>query len=90
MIRKNNIIVVFNSKTHAFHLESLLEYEGYGAIVYNAPGYLAKSCSMAVKIDESAYEFVLEKIRTRKLDVYKIYKLCYENNEKVYKVLKKN
>lgn len=89
MAGKKKIIVVFNSKTHAFRLESLLDDEGYRSILYNAPGYLAKSCSMAIKIDESAYEFVLEKIRKSKLDVFKIYKLCYEDNQKVYKVLKK-
>lgn len=89
MAQKNSIIVVFNSKTHAFRLEGLLDDEGYRTVLYNAPGYLAKSCSMAIKIDESAYEFVLNKIRSSKLDVFKIYKLCYENNEKVYRVLKK-
>ncbi|MCT4565445.1 MAG: DUF3343 domain-containing protein [Maledivibacter sp.] len=89
MTEKKRIIVVFNSKTHAFRLESLLDDEGYHSILYNAPGYLAKSCSMAIRIDERAYQFVLEKIRKSKLDVFKIYKLCYENNEKIYRVLKK-
>ncbi|SHJ50674.1 DUF3343 domain-containing protein [Paramaledivibacter caminithermalis] len=84
-----SIIVVFNSKTHAYNLESILKKEGYTPIIYNAPGYLAESCSMAVKINESAYDFILQQIDLRKLDVFKIYKTCYEKNVKVYKVLKK-
>lgn len=89
MTRKKNIIIVFNSRTHAFRLEGLLDNEGYHSILYNAPRYLCSSCSTAIKIDESAYEFALEKISRSKLDVFKIYKLCYRDNEKVYKVLKK-
>ncbi|SKC70005.1 DUF3343 domain-containing protein [Maledivibacter halophilus] len=85
----NSIIVVFNSKNHAFHLEKVLKENEYKPNLYNAPGYLSKSCSMAIKIDESAYDFIVKKISSNKLDVYRIYKVCYKNNEKIYMVLKK-
>lgn len=89
MANNLSIIVVFNSKNHAFHLEKHLKNNDYKPILYNAPSYLAKSCSMAIKINESAYDFILKKITSDKLDVYRIYKICYENSEKIYKVLKK-
>lgn len=83
-------LVVFNSKNHAYFLESLLRKMGYSTSLVQAPKYLTNNCNMAIVIDEEALETVREKIRTHRLAVYKIYKHYIEGYKRIYREVKKS
>lgn len=68
-----SIIIVFNSKNHSFYMEKLLKANGFDPIAFFAPAYLAKGCNAALKVSRDAQEFVVEQVKTAKVDIYRIY-----------------
>ena len=88
MSSHKSIIVVFNSKNHAFHLEKILKVHGYEPIQYFAPSYLAKGCNAALKVSMDAYDFVINKQKTNNIDIYRIYTSKHVDGTRVYEVLK--
>lgn len=83
-----SIIIVFNSKNHAFHLEKILKGNGYEPLQYFAPSYLAKGCNAALKVSMEAFDFVIKKQKTNSIDIYRIYTSKHLDGTRVYKVLK--
>lgn len=84
---KSNYIVVFNSKNHAFLMESMLKKLGYRIELFQAPKYLTKSCTMAIKINNDALDLIKSKINSRSIDVYRIYKYYMRENKMVYEII---
>ncbi|WIF94839.1 DUF3343 domain-containing protein [Caminicella sporogenes] len=84
-------LIVFNSKNHAYYLESILKKSGYNPKLINVPKYLSKHCSLGLIIyDEDIVKFSIEKIEEKKLDIYKVYKYCFKNRKKIYEVIYKS
>jgi len=64
---------------------------GHKPLLFYAPQYLVQSCSAAIKLDdENTIPVVKEIIKSKKLDVYRIYKSYYKDNKKVYEILSKS
>ncbi|WP_432401170.1 DUF3343 domain-containing protein [Wukongibacter sp. M2B1] len=90
--RAKYYLIVFNSRNHAYYLESLLKKLRYDCKLLQAPKYLSKSCNVCLAVyTEEAIKTSLEKIVSSKLDVYKVYEYYYDttNNKKIYKVIKR-
>ncbi len=83
-------LIVFNSKNHAFFLESILKKLGYRVELFQAPKYLTKSCNMAIKLYRDSLDIAREKITSKGLDVYRIYKYYIQDNKQIYEILKKS
>lgn len=81
-------LIVFNSKNHGFFLESILKRLGYRVELLQAPKYLSKDCNLAIKAYEEALDIIVEKITSKKLDVYRIYKHYIKDDKQIYEIIK--
>jgi len=89
-MNKETYIVVFNSKNHAYFLESILKKLRIHTLLIQVPNYLSNRCSLGMIIKEkNELQIALESIKSNSLDVYRIYEKSYskENGELIYKVI---
>lgn len=83
-------LIVFNSKNHAYFLESILNKLRYDCKLLQVPKYLSKSCNVGIIVyTEEAINISIEKIKNSRLDVYKVYMHYFdsEKNKEIYKVI---
>jgi len=83
-------LIVFNSKNHAYFLESILNRLRYDCKILQVPTYLSKSCNVGIIVyTEDAVNASLEKIKASKLDIYKVYRHYFDSNrnKEIYKVI---
>lgn len=82
-------LIVFDSKNHAYYLESILKNMGYKVILIQAPRYLTRNCNFAIKIyDDEVLQVALNKLDTKRLAFYKVYKYYINNDKPTYKAIK--
>ena len=87
MENEKNYLIVFDSKNHAYFLESLLMRKAYDVEYLQAPQYLSQSCSASLKIDKDSLKFAMEMIETFNLEVYRIYRKNRAKGKITYRVV---
>lgn len=87
MEKEKNYLIVFDSKNHAYFLESLLIRKDFEVEYLQAPKYLSQSCSASLRIGKEALKFAGEMIDTFNLEVYRIYKRNKTKGKITYRVV---
>lgn len=82
-----NYLIVFDSQNQTFFLESLLKRKNFDVDYFQAPKYLAASCSASLKMDREALKFAVEMINTFNLKIYRVYKFSREGGKITYRVV---